>query len=361
MALPGKQKQELLDQRSRRILRSIIQEYVRTGKAVGSRRLARMDREGLSAATIRNIVANLEDMGFVTQPHTSAGRIPTDKGYRFYVDSLLETKGLSTREVERIRHSLAHEADPGELMTKTSQILSALSDNVGFVLAPPLSLSTLRHIEFVGISRRRILVILVTQTGLVQHRLVHINENLGQADLDQAGRYLVRNFAGKTLLQIRDELLSLMSEEKALYDRMLKTVILLGCASLVPSDTDVSRESEVYWGTTSRIMQKPELADVNRMIALFQAFEEKGRLLKIITECLRADAGGPTVTIGLGKHLPGMRDWALVSSPYTYDNQVVGSLGILGPARMQYAKTISLVDYVAKLFGQLLSSNQTRL
>lgn len=352
-----KMTEDQLDNRGRRILAGLIREYVRTGKPVGSRRLARLDREGLSPATIRNIMAELEQMGFVVQPHTSAGRIPTDKGYRFYVDALLEAKELSVKDVERINQSLGSETDPGELMTKTSQVLSAFSNNIGFVLAPPISLAVLKHIEFVRISQRRILVILVTQAGLVQHRLIQIDEDLPQLDLDQAGRYLVQNFDGKTLFDIRDELLALMKEEKALYDRMLKNVVVLGSAGLMRSESGPAEAGEVYLGSPSRLIQKPEWADVNCMIALFETFEKKNRLVKIIAECLKAEQAGTTVTIGLDKHIAGMRDWALVSSPYSYNDRVVGSLGILGPARMEYAKAISLVDYVAKLFGRILSSN----
>ncbi|MFQ5928257.1 MAG: heat-inducible transcriptional repressor HrcA [Acidobacteriota bacterium] len=349
------QHSEDLNERACDVLQVLIREYVRDGKPVGSRRLAKIHGEGLSPATIRNVMADLEEMGFVTQPHTSAGRVPTVKGYRFYVDSLLETKRLASQEVDRIKRSLEQETDPGELMSKTSQILSALSSNVGFVLAPPISLAAMKHIEFFRISRQRILVILVTGTGLVQHRLIHLDQDLTQGELDQAGRYLVTHFEDKALLEIRDELLTLMLEEKSLYDRMLKNVILLGSASLMKSEDD--QESEVYLGGTSRIIQKPELADINRMIALFQTFEEKSRLVKIITECLKSNPSGPTVTIGLEKHIPEMGDWALISSPYVYQQRMLGGLGVLGPSRMEYEKAISLVDYVAKLFGKLLSAN----
>ena len=346
-----------LGERARNILKVLIREYVRSGKPVGSRRLARTYREGLSPATVRNIMASLEEMDFLTQPHTSAGRIPTDKGYRFYVDAFLKAQELSSKEVEWINQSLEQETDPGELMAKTSQLLSTFSNNVGFVLTPPLSLAPLKHIEFVKISEKRILVILVTRAGQVQHRLIEFDEELSQTDLDQAGRYLVRNCGDKTLLEIREQLMVLMSEEKALYDRMLKNVVLLASASLMKTQSDSTDQSEVYLGGTSRILQKPELADINRIVAFFETFEEKSRLIKIITECLRTDEESPTVRIGLEDHIPVMRHWALVSSPYFYDDQVVGGLGILGPTRMEYARAISLVDYVAKLFGRIMGRN----
>lgn len=348
---------ENLNKRTRNILKLLIREFVSTGKPVGSRRLAKLDPEGMSPATIRNVVADLEELGFVTQPHTSAGRIPTSEGYRFYVDSLLETSTLSSQDLRQIAASLEKETDPGELMEKTSRILSLFSSNLGFVLAPPLSVTVLKRIEFVRIAPQRILVILVTQTGLVQHRMIQLEGDLSQADLDQAGRYLVTHFSGKTLIQIRDELLALMSEEKALYDRMLKNVVMLGSAGLIPQDQGDS-ESEVYFGGTSGLIQQPELSDVNRLLVLFQTFEQKSHLVKLITRCLEADPPGPVVTIGLEDAIPGMKDWTLVSSPYLCDHQVMGSLGVIGPSRMEYERAISLVDYVAKLFGRLISQQQ---
>ncbi len=346
-----------LNERAQGVLKALIEEFVQDGKPVGSRRLAKNYWEELSPATIRNVMSDLEKVGFLTQPHTSAGRVPTAKGYRFYVDSLSDTRQLTAREVDRIKQSLEQETDPGELMSKTSQVLSTLSNNVGFVLAPPISRAAMKHIKFVRIAKRRILVVLVTSSGLVQHRLIQIDQDLPQGELNQAGRYLVAHFEGRTLLEIRFELLRLMMEEKSLYDRMLQNVTLLGTASLVQYEGEENEESEVYLGSTASMMRKPELADIKKMTVLFETFEEKSRLVKIVTECLKANSSGPTVRIGLEKHIPGMRDWALISSPYCYDQKAIGSLGILGPSRMEYDKAISLVDYVAKLFGKLLNSN----
>jgi heat-inducible transcriptional repressor len=344
-----------LNERSRSLLRALIKEHVRTGKPVGSRRLAKIDRQGLSAATIRNVMADLEEQGLVTHPHTSAGRVPTDKGYRFYVDSMLHARGLTDREEERIKQSLEKETVPEELMNKASQILSTVSSNLGFVVTPPLSQSVMKHIDFVRISTRRIMVILVTQAAQVQHRMIQLGEDLSQAELDQAAHYLVEHFEGSTLRQIRDELLKMMSEEKALYDRMLKNVLLLGSAGILQNPAeDEEDDSEVYLAGTSQIIKKPELAHISHMVILFQTFEEKSRLVRIISECLKSDGPGPIVTIGLDKHLPGMRDWALVSSPYAY-YKGTGVLGILGPSRMEYEKAVGLVDYMAKLFGKILS------
>lgn len=346
-----------LGDRARDVLKAVIREHIRSGRPVGSRRLAKIYWEKLSPATLRNVTADLEEMGYLEQPHTSAGRVPTAKGYRFYVDSLLETTELGGREVARIRRSLEQEMDPGELISKTCEVLSIFSDNVGFVMPPPISLAPLRHIEFIRLSHRRILVILVTGKGFVQHRVIEMDRDLRQVELDEAGHYLIAHFEGNPLNQIRDELLSLISEEKTLYDRMLRNVISLGAASLIKVDAEADEKAQVYVGGADRLLQKPELADIRRMVLLFRTFEEKSVLVKIINECLNENPAGPTVTIGLGKHVPEMRDWSLILSPYVYNQNSIGGLGILGPSRMEYEKAISLVDYVAKLFGQLMNGN----
>lgn len=340
------------------ILKALVREHVQTGKPVGSRRLSRLHEEGLSSATIRNVVSDLEEAGYLTQPHTSAGRIPTARGYRFYVDSITSGRSLSTQDVKLIRKSLEQEADPGELMDKTSKILSLFSSNLGFVLAPPLSGIVIKMIEFVRIAAGRILVIVVSQTGQLQHRMIRIEEDLKQDDLDRAGRYLVTHFSGNSLTEMRDELLSLMTEEKALYDRLLKNVILLGSAGLMAHAEPEEESAEIYLGGTEGIIKQPELADVDRMTVLFQTFEEKSRVVKILSECLNSDHSRPVVTIGVDDVMPGMGDWTVISSPYSCNQQIVGGLGIIGPSRMEYERAIGLVDYVAKLFGRLISHQQ---
>ena len=342
--------------RAGNILRVLVPEYIRSGRPVGSRQLAGLCQESLSPATIRSVTAHLEELGFLAQPHRSAGRVPTGMGYRFYADSLSKASELSPRELRRIREILEREMDPENLMDKTSQILSTHSDSMGFVLAQPLELAVMKHIQFVKVSARRVLVVVIAGAGSVQHRLVAVPKNLSQTDLDQAGRYLIRHFEGNTLPQIRDKLLSLTSGEGS-QENPIKNAILLGSASLPDSDLSSQGESGVYLGGTAQIIEKPELADHQQASALLRALEKKSQLAKILTECLQAEEPGPTVTIGLDKHIPEMGGWAVISCPYLYHRQVSGSLGILGPARMSYEKGISLVGSVAKLFGRILSNN----
>ena len=341
-------------QRAQKLLNLLVSEYIHTGRPVGSKILASLHEEGVSPATIRALLGRLEKAGFLSQPHTSAGRVPTSKGFQFYIDGLHTTPALPSQEVVRIRQMLEQETDPGHLMYKTSQILSKHSDNLGFVLAPPQSVSVLKHIEFVKISTRRILAILVTSAGLVQNRLIASKWDLTQPDLDRAAKSLLKAFEGHTLSQIRKKLQSLQSRDK-LEDCPGKDAIRLGSASLVRSRQEPGNETTV--GGTSRILRQPELSNQERAASLFRAMEKKSRLARILTESLEAEQPAPKVTLDLDRHIPEMRGWAIISSPYLYQERVAGSLGILGPVRMKYEKGISLVEYVARLFGQILSSD----
>ncbi|MEJ2143766.1 MAG: heat-inducible transcriptional repressor HrcA [Acidobacteriota bacterium] len=346
-----------LDERSCNVLKTLIKEFIRVGQPVGSRRLSRIYREKLSPATLRTVMADLEEGGFLTHPHASAGRVPTAAGYRFYVEHLLGSKDLSPAESGAIRRSLEEERDPNEMMSKASQLLSTYTNNIGIVLAPPISRAVMKHIEFVRLSDERILVILVSRTGFVRHRLIRLESALTQEELNQASLYLTENFAGRNLLEIRRDLVRLMSQERALYDRLLRNVILLGSATLSRDDAADEEEPDVFLDGTSRVIHRLRDDDLDRLISLMETLERKSQLVKIIVACLSTEADRPSVTIGLEEHIPGMSNWTLITSPYQYDRHMTGTLGILGPSRMEYDRAISLVDYVAKLFGQLMEKN----
>lgn len=355
MTWSSKSETDMTD-RARGVLRVLIQEYVQTGRPVGSRRLSKIYSEGLSPATLRNVMSDLEEMGLVEQPHTSAGRVPTPQGFRLYVQSLRATRPPQN-ERHGIEEILSEESDPRELMDRVSQLLSVYSNNLGFVLSPRLSQAVLEHIEFFKMRPRRILVILVTRGGLVQHRVIQMDEELSQTDLDQASRYLVANFSGRALSDIRKELLRRIAEERIQYDRLLRNVLLLGSRTLIASDDSEEDDSRVSYEGASRLLQKLEGEETDHLIALLQTFEQKNRVVQLISACLEEDQNGPSVRIGLDEFIPGMADWTLITSAYEYDQRVKGTLGILGPVRMEYAKTIGLVDYVAQVVGSLLSSH----
>jgi heat-inducible transcriptional repressor len=344
----------LFSERIREILHWVIATFIVTGKPVGSRRIARHSREQLSAATVRNIMADLEEMGYLHQPHASAGRVPTDKAYRFYVDYLLKRKNLSPRDRDIIDRDLRLDDNAEHLMARTSQVLSRISKNVGIVVSPPISRVALKHVHFIKLADNRILVILVSRSGIVQNRIIHCGEEISQTELDQAARYIVEHFKDRTLFEIRNQILQMIQQEQALYDRFMQRVITLSTRAF--SGTDSEMDAEVYLDGTSNLIKTPEFSDINKMKLLFETIEQKSRLAALISQCIEGDTQEVRITIGAENALPGIEDCTLITSPYIVDEKTHGSLGILGPTRMEYARAISLVDYVARLFGRVLET-----
>lgn len=341
-----------LDGRKREILATIVKDHIATGQPVGSFTLAKQSRENLSSATIRNVCAELEDDGFLTHPHTSAGRLPTDKGYRFYVDNVLGSKRLSRSDAALINDSLLDEqslANPDQLMERTSRLLSQLSDNVGIVVSPSSSKDILHHIEFVRLPDSRILVITVSSAGRVQDRVIRVDAEFNQDELNSTSRYLVENFSGWRLSEIRDELLLRMSEEKALYDQFLRNAVILCSQSLQEGD-----QPDVFIEGASNIIAKPDFADTERMRALFKMFEQKSRIVKILNECIEsANREAVAVRIGSENRLADLRNCTVIASQCFYPGgAAVGSIGVVGPTRLEYDRLIAIVDYIARLFGE---------
>ena len=347
------------DNRKKEILAAIVKAHVTTGEPVGSFALARQSTERLSSATIRNICAELEDEGYLSHPHTSAGRVPTDKGYRFYVDNIVGSIRLSRSDVARINERLLDEeslSSPERLMERTSRLLSQLSNNVGIVVPPSIATDILHHIEFVKLPDSRILVITVSNAGRVQDRVIRVDEDFTKDELSSTARYLVENFRGWTLAEIRDELLRRMTEEKALYDKFLRNAVLLCGQSLQEGD-----QPDVFIEGASNILTKPDFADTERLHALLKMFEQKGRIVKILNECIEnARREAVAIRIGSENRFLDLRDCTVIASPCFYtDGTAVGSVGVVGPTRLEYDRLISIVDYIARLFERVLDPNNT--
>jgi heat-inducible transcriptional repressor len=342
------------DDRKREILATIVKGHIATGQPVGSFALAKKSRENLSSATIRNICAELEDEGYLTHPHTSAGRMPTDRGYRFYVDNISSRK-VSRSDAARINDLLDEEslANPELMMERTSSLLSQLSGNVGIVVSSASARGLLHHIEFVRLPDSRILVITVSNAGRVQDRVIRLDAEFSQDELNSTARYLIENFRGWTLAEIRDELLLRMNEEKALYDQFLCNAVLLCSQSLQEGD-----QADVFIEGASNIISMADFADTERMRALFKMFEEKSRIVKILNECIEsAQLEAVAVRIGSENLFADLRDCTVIASPCVYPGgSAVGSIGVVGPTRLEYERLIAVVDYVARLFERTLDS-----
>ena len=349
------------------VLSAIINEHLVTGEPVGSRVVA--ETAGWSSATVRNVMAELEDAHLVEQPHTSAGRVPTDKGYRYYLDHSFGTGAtgqLSFADQMHINRELAHELPetgdvPLRLMEQVSHLLSQLSENVGIVVSPrPSGNNRLQHIEFVQLSDKRILVVLVYSTNIVQNRLIRFEEEITQDDLERAARYLNVEFSGKTLTQIRAEILALMREEKTLYDKLLRNAALLCERSLASADDNET--GDVFIDGASNILIKPDFADRVRLRELLRTLEEKSRVVKILDECINRESlfGDVHVTVGRENLVPSMQNCALITTSYKIgDGDARGTLGVVGPMRIEYARMMAVVNYVAQHVERILRDEQT--
>jgi heat-inducible transcriptional repressor len=332
-----------LDDRRKEVLRSIIKLHIDTGEPVGSESLSRALNRSLSPATIRNIMAELEAMGYLEHPHTSAGRMPTDEGYRFYVDSLMGPRPLAPKEAAAIANELrTGDGSPGQVLVNASHILSRLSRCVGFVLIPDMARTTFRHIDLVRLPPPRILVVMVSRTGLVTNKVVEVEEDFNQDELQACANYLNVQFAGMTLDAIRQRLLELMREEKALYDSLLRNVLAVGQQAFASG----SAEASLYLDGTANMLEQPEFEDLDRMRALFKTFEEKSRLVRILNACIAGD--GMRIVIGHENPHPELHDTALVTATYPLDGESGMGVGVLGSTRMEYASVVSLVDHVAR-------------
>jgi heat-inducible transcriptional repressor len=336
-----------LDERGREVLKTLIRIHVLTGEPVGSETLAReLDRQ-FSSATLRNVMAELERLGLLHHPHTSAGRVPTDEGYRLFVDNLAGQGSLPPGEAAAIASELTSpEGSAVDVLERASGLLSRLSHNVGFVVAPDLGQTAFVRVDLVRLPYPRILVVLVSAGGYVTQKVIVVDDEATQDELQACSNYLNTQFAGKTLDRIRARLLELMHEEKALYDSLLKRVVTLGGRAF-----EGEGAGDVFLDGASNIVGRPEFDDAARMRQLFQTFEQKGRLVKILNACI--SGAGVRIVIGHENPDPELRDMALVASGL-HDEPGL-SLGVLGSTRMEYPRTIALVEHVARAVQKTLT------
>jgi heat-inducible transcriptional repressor len=342
-----------LSDRTRRILATLVRSYIETGEPVSSATLAHKAGLNLSSATVRNVLAQLEEMGYVWQPHTSAGRVPTDAGYRCYVDMLLDNR-RSTKDVSAVEARLRQEAGDAplmdDLMSSTSHVLSEASKGVGFAIAPPNAQALFQRIEFVPLSGSRILVVMVASGNQISQKTVDIGEAVSASELVQAANYLNAEFAGRTLEDVRGGVAQRLQEERSLYDQLLGFALRLASTTL----SNLDRPTSVYIDGTSTLLEEvvqasgisgPTLKTLWRMV------EEKQRLVRVLSEYI--DGPGLTVVIGAEHSDPELRPFSLIASTY-FDGRSTGTVGVIGPTRMRYNRAITVVDVAAMAVARVL-------
>lgn len=344
-----------LSDRTRRILAALIREYIETGEPVASAALTRRAGLSVSSATIRNVLAQLEDMGFVWQPHTSAGRVPTDLGYRFYVDLLLEARRAS-KDSAGVEARLLQQAGEAplidELLSSASHVLSEVSRHVGFAIAPPNRQATFQRIEFVPLGGRRILVVLVTGGNQVSQKTIDTGEEIDRTELEKAANYLNVEFSGRTLEDVREGVLARLREERTLYDQLLGLALRLASSSFTGDD----RPAVAIDGTSSLLDEVVRVSGLSlpALRALLLMVEEKQRLVRLLNEYI--DGPGLTVVIGAEHSDPELRPFSLIASTY-FDGRSTGLVGVIGPTRMRYSRAIDAVERAAQAVGRVLSDN----
>jgi heat-inducible transcriptional repressor len=338
-----------LNERAQRLLKALTERYIREGHPVGSRTLSRDSGLKLSPATIRNVMADLEELGLVRSPHTSAGRVPTVQGYRLFVDTLLMVRPLDRRLVETMASSLEADASADKLVEVASSLLSEVSRLAGIVTLPKREHASLRRVEFVPLSGRRVLAILVISDKEVQNSVIHTDRDYSHAELQQVSNYLNAEFAGKEITEVRARLVEELRDTRETLDRLMKTA--LDMADKVLSNAE-SGAGYVLAGQ-SRLLDIDAFADIGHLRQLFEAFDEKSQILKLLDQCLQSQ--GVQIFIGEESGFQMLDECSLVTAPYSVDGQVVGVLGVIGPTRMAYERVIPIVDATARILGAALN------
>lgn len=338
-----------ITERAQNLLKKLVEAYIREGQPVGSRILARDSGLDLSAATIRNVMADLEELGLVTSPHTSSGRVPTAKGYRLFIDSLLTMKPIQSGEVERLRHELQGKNSIENIMDTVSGFLSTVTHMAGIVTIPKREYSSLRHVEFLVLSDGRVLAILVVNESEVQNRILTTKKIYSESELRQVSNYLNASFAGVDISSVRRRLLEEMRETKQHMDVLMEAAIEISehlfSADHAPADYVLAGETN--------LMDFHELSDLEKLRKLFEAFGHKRDILHLFDQCLAAS--GVQIFIGEESGYQVLGNCSIVTAPYEVDGKVLGVLGVIGPTRMAYEKVIPIVDMTAKMLGLTLN------
>jgi len=344
-----------LPQRAQHILRVLVEEYIRGGQPVGSRSLSRVSGLGLSAATVRNVMYDLEEQGYIRAPHTSAGRIPTEQGYRLFVDGLLQMTPAGQLPFDELRRHLPLDADaePKDLVESVSTFLSGFTSMAGVVTLPRRDVSTLRYMEFLPLSDQRVLVILVVNDHEVQNRVIHTDRDYSRAELEQATNFLNEQFAGWDLGNIRRKLQRELEATRSDVNRMMDSLVEMAGKAFAAAGAEEERSGFVLAGETN-LMNFEELSDVEKLKALFETFNRKRDLYDLLERSVQAD--GLQIYIGRESGYEVLDDLSIVTAPYNQDGEVVGVLGVIGPTRMEYERVIQVVDVTSRLLGAALNS-----
>lgn len=347
--MSGNKLPELPSERAQRLLKVLVERYIKEGQPVGSRTLARDSGLDLSPATIRNVMSDLEELGFVTAPHTSAGRIPTIKGYRFFVDTLVKLRPPKGEELELVQKLLSS-SDPQALVHTASNLLSTMTKLAGVVTLPRRAQSALRQIEFLPLSDRRVLAILVINDREVQNRILDVHRDFAAEELQRAGNYLTAQFSGRKLHTVRESIIADLRETRASMNDLMVEAIEMAQQAFPEQDA----EGAFVMAGETNLMGLEGLADMDKLKRLFKAFSEQRDILHLLDQSLHAP--GVQIFIGQESGYRLLDECSIVAAPYLTDDDTMGVLGVIGPTRMAYERVIPIVDLTAKQLANALKS-----
>ncbi|SEA78111.1 heat-inducible transcription repressor HrcA [Desulfuromusa kysingii] len=339
---------ESLNERSQNILEAIVEDYIASAEPIGSRAISRKHNFNLSPASVRNVMADLEEMGLLCSPHTSSGRIPTGKGFQYYIDTLLEVRALNQREKQNLRKNYRFKNMRMEdIMQEVGRVLSGLSQYTGLVMAPKFISTVFRQIEFIRLSQGRLLAIYVSETGLVQNKVIEADPTLTVQDLEQISNYLNAELNGMTIQEVREKLNDELHKDRVEYDRLKKQALSLSCAALQDEVED-----QVYVSGASLMLGQPEFSTPEKMKRLIQSFESKKLLIELLDR--GQSAQGVHIFVGSESSDIDLQGCSLITSNFSNQKGAIGTLGVIGPVRMNYSQVVPLVDFTAQLVSRVL-------
>ena len=341
----------MLDQRAQTLLKTLIERYIADGQPVGSRALSKYSGLELSPATVRNVMSDLEEMGFIASPHTSAGRVPTARGYRLFVDTLLTVKPLAEQQIDELKEAIQPD-QPQRMLSQASQLLSELTHFAGVVVAPRRQQPKIRQIEFLGLSEKRILLIIVTTNGEVQNRILFTHRAYSSAELTRAANYLNQHFAGLDFPQIRQRLHDELRQLRTDMTELMSVAIEAGSEAMSENDN-----AYVISGEKNLLDVEDLSSNMVRLRQLFDLFEQKTGLMQLLDVSTHAE--GVQVFIGGESGIAPLDECSVVAAPYEVDGQIIGTIGVIGPTRMAYERVIPIVDVTAKLLASALGTALT--
>ncbi len=337
-----------LDDRAETLLKLLIARFIEQGQPVGSRTLSQQTGLSLSPATIRNVMSDLEELGLIRAPYTSAGRIPTSQGYRFFIDSLLKVRPLNSLTVDEIKSRFVQGNDAKELTSAASELLSEVTQFAGVVVLPNLTVTAFRQIEFMKLSSHRVLVILVTDDGRVQNRVISNEREYSDSELVQAANFFNQRYRGQTLSKVKNQLLREMKSDSEQINELMETAVTIASGIFVDDD-----EESVMLSGEEKLLDVPDFAAIEKIRKIFETFKTRHSLLSLLDQSIKAR--GVSIFVGDESGFDGLDDCSVVTAPYEVEGQSIGVLGVIGPTRMRYEHVISVVDVTAHMLGNALT------